>query len=134
MTAEKRKEWLKTGALLAVFVLVMNWQSLREQLRGAVRYDSAVAGPVTLYSTDWCGYCKKTKRFLNKHDIPFQERDIEASAAALDAFERLGGTGVPVVQVGDRVVHGYSLSRLRTALECPACAADRTTSSDMGEK
>jgi glutaredoxin len=130
MTPQKRKDWLKTGVLVGLFVIVMNWQSLSERARGAVDYDRSVAGPVTLFSTEWCGYCKKTRYFLNQHDIPFRERDIEASTAAMDAFRRLGGSGVPVVQVGDKVVHGYSLARLRTALECPSCERTKTASGD----
>ncbi len=121
MNAHKRKEWLKTGLLIGLFVVVINWQTLADRARGAVEYNAQRAGPVVVFSTAWCGYCKKTKHFLNTHNVPYQERDIEESAAAADAFARLGGRGVPLVLVGDQAIHGYSLGRLRAALECADC-------------
>jgi glutaredoxin len=123
LSAKNRREWVKTIVLIGLFVIALNWQSVFDRLRGAVDYDPALAGPVTVFSTQWCGYCKKTKHFLNTHDIAFDERDIEASDAAREAFTRLGGSGVPLVLVGDQVIHGYSLAKLRTALECQNCAA-----------
>ena len=33
---------------------------------------------LTLYSASWCRDCREAKRFLQKHDIPYQEIDIEA--------------------------------------------------------
>ena len=106
------------GALIFLFI---EGPDLFERLRGAPDYDASVAGPVTVYSTAWCGYCKKTRHFLKTHDIPFVERDIEASSEAMATFTQLGGRGVPLVLVGDQVVRGYSLGELRAALECRNC-------------
>ena len=121
MAEKKNHELLKTLGWIGAFVLVFNWQSVAETVRGPVDYVAEEAGPVTVYGTEWCGYCKRTKRFLRTRDIPFKERDIEKSAPAYDAFQRLGGRGVPVVTVGDQVVHGYNLRGLRAALECANC-------------
>lgn len=127
LNSSKSREWTKTIVLIGLFLIALNWQSVFDRLRGAVEYDAALAGPVTVFSTTWCGYCKKTKHFLKTHGIPFDERDIEASDAAREAFTRLGGSGVPLVLVGNQVIHGYSLAKLRTALECQSCAADSAT-------
>ena len=115
-------ETLKLAGWVGVFVLAFNWQSVAETLRGPVDYEADRAGPVTLYSTEWCGYCTRTRRFLDTRDVPFVELDIEKSPAASAEFYRLGGRGVPVVTVGDQVVHGYNLRRLRAALECRDCS------------
>lgn len=123
MTPESRKDWLKTLLLVGLFVVALNWQTLFESMRGRPDYNAALAGPVTIYGTQWCGYCKKTRHFLKTHDIPFVDLDIEASAPARRQFERLGGRGVPVVTIGDQVIHGYNLRGIRKALECADCKA-----------
>ncbi|MEM6640153.1 MAG: glutaredoxin family protein [Pseudomonadota bacterium] len=105
----------------ALLVLFMRGPDLIDRLRGAPQYDASVAGPVTVFTTAWCGYCKKTKHFLKTHGIPFIERDIEASDEAMTTFVQLGGQGVPLVVVGEQIVSGYSLGRLRAALECRGC-------------
>ncbi|NNF15727.1 MAG: glutaredoxin family protein [Gammaproteobacteria bacterium] len=118
----KKSDIVTWALLIAVFVVVVNFAEIRERLGGAVEYDSAVAGEVVLYSTAWCGYCRKTRRFFTRHDIPFIDLDVEKSPSARAAFERIGGRGVPVVTVGDEIVHGYNLARLRKLLECADCS------------
>ena len=80
--------------LLIVLVLVVyqNWgkierlfnpsQVVAEQVRANAR--------VVLYATDWCGYCKLTRRFLDQKGIPFKEYDIEKDAEARKVYEALG--------------------------------------------
>lgn len=36
----------------------------------------------TMYSTPWCGYCKRLKGILTREGITFDEVDIEADEAA----------------------------------------------------
>ncbi len=107
--------------IVGAFMVVLNYGTLQDMVGGKIEYDAQAAGPVTLYSTTWCGYCRKTRVVLNRHDIPFKELDIENNEQASRAFQRLGGRGVPVITVGNRVVHGYNLSRLRKLLECGDC-------------
>lgn len=117
----KKSDWLQWAGLIIAFLVVVNFAELREKLGGDIAYDAVRAGPVVLYGTTWCGYCRKTRRFLDRHQIPFEDLDIEKSAGANAAFQRIGGRGVPVVTVGDDIVHGYNMARLRTLLECADC-------------
>jgi thiol-disulfide isomerase/thioredoxin len=32
---------------------------------------------VTMYSTSWCGYCRKARQVFTQQNIPFRELDIE---------------------------------------------------------
>ena len=32
---------------------------------------------VTVYSTTWCGDCRRTKRFLDEHGVSYREIDID---------------------------------------------------------
>ena len=107
---------LKWIAIIALFVLAMNWKDVGAWVQGPLDYDVA-SGEVTLYSTAWCGYCTRTRRYLTRNAIPFQELDIEKSEQARRAFDALGGRGVPVVTVGSRVLHGYDPIALRRTLE-----------------
>ena len=53
-----------------------------------VTYDNSiydVGSKVIMYATDWCGYCKKARRYFRKNGISFTEYDIEKDAAAKKA-------------------------------------------------
>lgn len=69
--------------------------------------------PVVLLSTAWCGYCRKLRADLKNWDVPYNEIDVERSDAGQRAYALLGGRGVPILLVGDQVVHGYSPKRAR---------------------
>lgn len=79
----------------------------------------AVAGQpvVTLYSTTWCGYCTATRKFLVDNNIQFVELDIEKSKDGYEGHKKNGGRGVPLITVGDDVVHGYNAQRLQQLLQ-----------------
>jgi glutaredoxin len=67
-----------------------------------------VGRKVIMYSTDWCGYCKKARTYLKKNNIPFTEYDIEKDVEAAKRHENLGATGVPVILVGNKRMNGFS--------------------------
>jgi glutaredoxin len=69
---------------------------------------AASSSKVKLYTTTWCGYCKKAKAYLQARGTPFQEIDVEASAQGRSEFRSLGGRGVPVILVGNQRMDGYS--------------------------
>jgi mycoredoxin len=73
-----------------------------------------IEGPVVLYSTTWCPWCKKTREALTELGVSFEERDIERDPAARAEHSRLVDDGsVPVVARGDSFVRGYNLDGLR---------------------
>ena len=46
---------------------------------------------VTMYSTTWCGYCKRLKRGLQSEGIEFAEVNIELDAAAAELVMNANG-------------------------------------------
>lgn len=70
--------------------------------------DNSNSQHVFMYSTEWCGYCKKAKRYFQKHGIAFTEYDIEKNRSAKAEYDRIGGRGVPVILVGDKRMNGFS--------------------------
>ena len=63
---------------------------------------------VVLYSAEWCGYCKKARRYFTANGIRFQEYDVEKSRKGQRDFKKLRAKGVPVILVGDRRLNGFS--------------------------
>lgn len=67
-------------------------------------------GQVVMYSTDWCGYCKKARDYFRSQNIAFVEYDIEKNPQARRQYDALGAKGVPVILVGDKRMNGFSVS------------------------
>ena len=65
---------------------------------------------VTMYSTAWCGYCKKAKKYFQAKGIPFVEYDIEKHIRAKRDYDALGGKGVPVIVMGKKRMNGFSVA------------------------
>ena len=63
--------------------------------------------PVVMYSAEWCGVCKKAKRYFNARRIPFREFDIDKNKQARREFQLLGGKGVPLILVGNYRMSGF---------------------------
>lgn len=83
-----------------------------------------MAGTVTMYSTTWCGYCRRLKSQMDREGIPFEEVNIEQdpdSAAYVESVNN-GNQLVPTVVVvprqgGDSVaMPNPSLAQVKAAL------------------
>lgn len=72
------------------------------------RSEAGEASRVNMFSTSWCGYCKKARKYFQRNDISYVEYDIEKDAAAKKDYDRLGGRGVPVILVGKKRMNGFS--------------------------
>ncbi len=42
-----------------------------------------------MYSTSWCGYCKKTHDYFNSNNIAFEEYDVETTTKGKRDYEKL---------------------------------------------
>ena len=109
----------KVLLVLLVVVVIQNWgkiervfnpsQVASEQVRASAR--------VVLYSTEWCGYCKQIRRFLDQKGIPYQTFDIDKDAQARKAYEALGGGGIPFVDVNGTLIREFSPEKITAALK-----------------
>lgn len=118
-------KWLFT---LIVFVGFLNWYTnggitASFQSIGDNTYREAIADitplhdeEVILYATQWCGYCKKTRSFLDQKGIAYFEYDIEASDIGRQQYERLNGRGVPLLVVKSDIIRGYNTQAIISAL------------------
>lgn len=83
----------------------------------AKKVSSRRSHKVELYSTSWCGYCKKARRFFQSRGIPFKEYDIEKDKSAARRKKELGsGRGVPFAVINGRKIQGYAEAAYESAL------------------
>ena len=68
---------------------------------------------VVMYSTTWCGVCKKARNYFTANKIAFQEYDVEQSERGRDDFARFKGRGVPIIFVGRQRMDGFSPARFK---------------------
>ena len=49
------------------------------------------AGTVTMFSTTWCGYCRRLKSQMDREGIPYAEVNIEEQPEAADFVMQVNG-------------------------------------------
>ncbi len=49
------------------------------------------AGSVTMFSTTWCGYCRRLKSQLDREGVPYTEINIETDPGAADFVMSVNG-------------------------------------------
>jgi mycoredoxin len=78
-----------------------------------------VTEPVTIYSTRWCGFCRRLKSQLAREGIEVSEVDIEQDPAAADFVMSVNGGNqtVPTVLLpGGEVLVNPSAAEVRQRL------------------
>jgi glutaredoxin-like YruB-family protein len=77
---------------------------------------------VTVYSTEWCGFCHSLKQYLDQKQVSYTDKNIETDESAYnELMDKLGGrdkfAGVPVTDVNGELVLGFDRGKLNTLLE-----------------
>ena len=63
---------------------------------------------LTVYSAPWCGDCRQAKRFLDEHQIPYEEINIETTPGAADEVVRqTGKRAIPQFVIDGQWVQPY---------------------------
>ncbi len=64
---------------------------------------------VIVYTTPTCPYCRAAKQYLQQRGIYFEDIDVSSdSQAAMEMVRRTGQQGVPVLDIGGRIVIGFN--------------------------
>ena len=77
---------------------------------------------IKVYALSTCPYCKRTKRFLDEHKVPYEHTDVDLldddeQEVVLSEIERLTGKrSFPVVLIEAEVIVGHDEERLRKVL------------------
>lgn len=88
--------------------------------RSDVSQNVATDNQLIMYSTPWCGYCRRLKSQLDRAGIPFTEIDITDDPEATRFVEGVNGGNqtVPTVRLPDgRALTNPTLPQLTAALE-----------------
>lgn len=62
-----------------------------------------MADKIIMYSTDWCGDCRRAKRFFEHHQIAYENVNIDKNPKAIEIVRRLnnGNRSVPTIVFSD---------------------------------
>lgn len=85
--------------------------------QAAAKQANSSENKVTVYGTSWCAYCKQTREFLTKSNIPFTDFDIEVSSEGAQRYEALHAEGIPLVEVNGTLIQGHAPDQILAALK-----------------
>lgn len=72
---------------------------------------------VRVFSTPSCPYCVTLKKFLEKHDIEFEDIDVSQDEEIMDEIiEKSGQMQVPVVDIDDEFIVGFDRNKIKKLL------------------
>lgn len=65
---------------------------------------------VTLYTTNYCPYCRQAEKFLTDKGVPFKNVDVTDDQAMRERLVELSGgrRTVPQIFIGEEPIGGYS--------------------------
>jgi len=72
---------------------------------------------VRVFSTQFCPYCVTLKEFLKEYNIEFEDIDVSENRSGLEEMVRKSGQmGVPVVEIGDKIIIGFDREKISLLL------------------
>ena len=73
---------------------------------------------IKVYSTPTCPWCLKTKDFLRKNNVKFEDIDVSRDAKAAHEMVKLSGQmGVPVIYADGKVIIGFDEDKLNKIIK-----------------
>lgn len=68
---------------------------------------------VIIFTTPSCSFCRTAKKYLRQKGVRFKDVDVSRdSAAARDMVKRSGQQGVPVLDIGGKIVVGFDRPKI----------------------
>lgn len=72
---------------------------------------------VIIFSTPTCSFCNAAKSYLRQRGVKFRDVDVSRDAAAArDLVRRTGQQGVPVLDIGGKIVIGFDRPKINQLL------------------
>ena len=72
---------------------------------------------VIVFSTPTCSFCNMAKKYFREKGIKFNDVDVSKDpAAARDMVRRSGQQGVPVIDIGGKIVVGFDRVKINKYL------------------
>ncbi len=68
---------------------------------------------VIVFSTPTCKFCNAAKRYFREKGVRFRDVDVSRDrAAARDMQRRSGQMGVPVIDIGGKIIVGFDRPKI----------------------
>jgi mycoredoxin len=103
-------------ALIIMLAMFQYWGQIKNTFSPPPDFSAMHPEGVVLYATPWCGYCKLARDFFIANKIAFVEYDIEASVEGRKQYNRLRGTGIPLLVIHGEVIAGYNPDKMKSLL------------------
>lgn len=72
---------------------------------------------VIVFSTPTCSFCNMAKKYFREKGVKFKDVDVSRDmAAARDMIRRSGQQGVPVIDIGGKIVVGFDRVKIEKYL------------------
>ncbi|MCB0102668.1 MAG: NrdH-redoxin [Anaerolineales bacterium] len=72
---------------------------------------------VVVFSTPTCSFCTMAKSYFREKGIKFTDIDVSRDqAAARDMVRRSGQMGVPVIDIGGKIIVGFNRPQINSLL------------------
>lgn len=72
---------------------------------------------VLVFSTPTCSFCNLAKKYFREKGVKFTDIDVSRDqSAARDMVRRSGQMGVPVIDIGGRIIVGFDKPRINSLL------------------
>jgi len=73
---------------------------------------------VKIYTVPTCSYCLAAKKFLNEHNINFEDIDISGDPQRIEEMvEKSGQMATPVLDINGQIILGFQKDLIRKALK-----------------
>ena len=74
---------------------------------------------ITMYSADWCGDCRRSKRLLNELNVPYTMIDVDTDESAAEKVIEINGgmRSIPVIVFDDVMTSGATLDEIARILK-----------------
>lgn len=80
---------------------------------------SPTKSQILIYGAEWCGFCHTAMRYLDDigvKDYTYIDVDMDP-AAGLDAVNKSGQRGIPVIDIAGDIIVGFDRPRIDAALK-----------------
>jgi glutaredoxin len=108
---------LALGLLFAVGKTVLEMSRDKAAPTASAETATGAGAHVTVYTTKWCPACRATRKWLEQHQIAYDDRDVESDPAASAAFRKLGGRTVPMFDIDGQIKAGFDPAWVASAIE-----------------
>ncbi len=72
---------------------------------------------VLVFSTPTCSFCNLAKKYFREKGVKFTDIDVTRDqSAARDMVRRSGQMGVPVIDIGGKIIVGFDKPRINSLL------------------